>query len=102
MSKWVNAGKQYPERRSVVILRRIGETEEKFALWNGDDYYIFNVLKCEWADWNFAFARWFDKEIPAPVSDFEWSYAEKGAYLKRPFYALAEAKRSQIPYANKE
>ena len=95
MGKWVNANKAYPERMNVVLLRRIGETDEKFALWDGNDYYVFNIHRCEWADWNFAFAYWFNKETPAAISDFEWSYAEKDAYLTRPFYALAEAKRSK-------
>ena len=96
MGKWVNANKQHPERMKVVLLRRIGETDEKFALWDGDDYYVFNINRCEWAEWNFAFAYWFNKETPAAISEFEWSYAEKDAYLTRPFYALAESKRSKL------
>lgn len=94
--KWYKATGTKPEVNKVVFYRRKDDDKERLGLWDGNDWYIFDLQKGEWMK-HYEFFAWIaNHETPAPISDFEWSNVPKDAYKYVAFYAIAEARRNRI------
>ena len=89
-----------PRQDEIVKLRRVrnNKTEmgDLMALLNGEKYYIFNLQTGKWEDYCYFFAYSMNKETPAPLEDFEYSYIDPLQTRYIPFYALAHARRRTI------
>lgn len=105
--EWKPAEKRKPRANEVIKFRRVEafpeESKELLALWNGSDYYIFDLQKGEWvtlSEYVFGYESVLVKgkevSISAEHLGWEYSYAPKDAYRYVPFYALAEARRNRI------
>lgn len=93
---WKPATGEKPEVNQVVLLKRKGDDKERFALWNGTDYYIFDLQRGEWMKSYEYFAWVANHETPAPLEDFEYSTVPQDAYKHLAFFAIAEARRNRI------
>ena len=94
---WLSADGPKPEKRKIIKLRKKNGDDKTFlALWNGEDYYIFNIFICEWESFDDYFSSWLNRDGYEPIANFEFSYPEEDAYKHMPYYALAYAKRSTV------
>ena len=100
---WKPANKRKPRCNEVLRFRRAKNIKTSWfmmdnllAMWDGNNYHIFNVQTLRWEDYDYYFAYTENHETPAPLADFEYAYVPPKQTQYVPFYALAYNRRKTV------
>lgn len=83
---WRPADKRKPKAFEVLKFKRIETNDDKefYALWNGDDYYIFDLQSGHW------------KVLEEETASYIYAYIPKESTRYLPYYAIAYSRRQEL------
>ena len=84
---WRPADKRKPKAFEVLKFKRTDTMDDKefYAIWNGDQYYIFDLQSGHW------------KELKGmALSECAYAYIPKDSTQYLPYYAIANSRRIEL------